>query len=109
MSSHALPVGRHIIMAVPDRRPDADLLPRLHPASAIRADPTLASTITTFVNKGYRYLTPESATRWDGVYGGDRLSPSHSIHDALGGDGIFAIIYDTHDSGTPIACAAATR
>jgi len=50
-------------MPVPDRGLDAELLPRLHPASAIRADPTLASTITAFVNEGYRYLTPSSATR----------------------------------------------
>ncbi|KAH4608916.1 hypothetical protein HBH82_064550 [Parastagonospora nodorum] len=96
-------------MAVPNRGPDTELSPRLHLASAIRADAALVNTLTTFINEGYRYLTPESATRWDGVYGGERLSQSHSIHDALGHDGMFAVIYDVHDSATPIACAAAKR
>lgn len=95
-------------MATSDRGTDANLVPRLHHASAIRTDAALASTITSFVNEGYRYMSPESASRWDGVYG-DRLPNPESIHAALGHDGIFAVIYEPHDATTPIACAATKR
>jgi hypothetical protein len=95
-------------MTIPDSALDAQLSPRLHHASAIRADPILASTITAFVNEGYRYLAPENASRWDGVYG-DRLAQPDSIHAALGVDGIFAVLYDPQNSATPIACAATKR
>jgi hypothetical protein len=82
--------------------------PCLHHASAIRADATLASTITSFVNEGYRYRSPESVSRWDRVYG-DRLPYPESIHATLGDDGIFAVIYDPQNSTIPIACAAMRR
>jgi GNAT superfamily N-acetyltransferase len=89
-----------------NRVPDAR--PCLHHASAIRADATLASTITSFVNEGYRYMSPKSALRWDSVYG-DRLRNPDSIHTTLGDDGMFAVIYDPQNSTIPIACAATKR
>jgi GNAT superfamily N-acetyltransferase len=81
------------------------LQPRLHHASAIRADPTLTQTITNLVNDGYRYMSPINAVNWSHCPR-ERLHSSSAIHELLGSDGLFAVIYD---EGTPIACAAATR
>jgi GNAT superfamily N-acetyltransferase len=89
-----------------DRASDAQFQPRLHHASTIRADSGLASRITTFVNEGYRYSSPESELRWSRVHP-DRLPDADSIHQLLGDDGLFAVIYHPHDKSTPIACAAA--
>jgi len=86
---------------------DAQLQPRLHHASAIRADPSLARTITSFVNEGYRYISPSIASRWE-TDGSDRLATPSAIHEALGNDGMFAVIYDARDDTNPIACAATT-
>jgi GNAT superfamily N-acetyltransferase len=91
-----------------DSASDAQLQPHLHHASAIRADSSLANTITTFVNEGYRYYSPESASRWIPTHG-DRLPTPNSIHQVLGDDGLFAVVYHPHDNVTPIACAATKR
>lgn len=87
-------------------RPNLQLTPRIHYASAIRADTTLAASLTAFVNEGYRYVAPANKERWDADTD-DRLSSVHSIHQALGADGLFAVIYNP-DSQEPIACAATT-
>jgi GNAT superfamily N-acetyltransferase len=81
------------------------LRPRLHHASEIRVDPTLARTITTLVNDGYRYMPPKIAVDWH-PFPFERLATPNAIHELLGSDGIFAVIYD---EGTPIACAAVNR
>jgi GNAT superfamily N-acetyltransferase len=83
--------------------------PHLYYASAIRAAPALASTLTTFVNEGYRYLSPASAQNWATVYDGDRLVNPDSIHQVLGDDGRLAVVYHPDDGVTPVACAAAQR
>lgn len=81
----------------------------LHHASAIRADPELAQTITTLVNEGYRNLPPETALRWDRSAIEDRLSTPTAIHDTIGPEGMFAVAYDARDQTTPLACGAARR
>jgi hypothetical protein len=88
------------------RATDTQFQPRLHHASAIRADPILASTITAFVNEGYRYFSPRHGSGWD-PFPVDRLPTAESIHEVIGEDGIFSVMYDPNDNGTPIACAAA--
>lgn len=80
---------------------------RIHHASDIRADPTLAATLTAFVNEGYRYLSPANKERWI-PDSSDRLSSPDSIHHALGDDGLFAVVYDP-GTQTPVACAATKR
>jgi hypothetical protein len=80
--------------------------PLLYHASAIRADSNLASALRSFINEGYRYLSPESAKNWSTVYGGDRLPNPDSIHQVLGDDGLLAVVFD---GVTPVACAAAQR
>jgi GNAT superfamily N-acetyltransferase len=88
----------------------SQILLRLHHASEIRADTTLANILTTFVNKGYRYFTPETALRWNrSAMGGERLKDSAAIHDTIGHDGMFAVAYDARDGTTPLACAAARQ
>jgi GNAT superfamily N-acetyltransferase len=82
--------------------------PHLHHASALRANPTLAATITSFVNEGYRYMPPDAALRWNYIYG-VRLPKPDSLFHVIGSDGLFAVLYHPHDSSTPIACAAAKR
>jgi hypothetical protein len=72
---------------------DLQLTPRIHHASAIRADPTLAASLRAFVNEGYRYMSPANKERWDPDLS-DRLSSIDSVHQALGDDGLFAVIYD---------------
>jgi GNAT superfamily N-acetyltransferase len=84
---------------------DAQFLPRLHHASIIRADSSLANTITTFVNQGYRYFSPKNALRWN-PGNSDRLTTADSIHQVLGNEGLFAVVYHPDDKITPIACAA---
>jgi GNAT superfamily N-acetyltransferase len=81
------------------------LQPRLHTASAIRSDPALAHTITTFVNEGYRY---KSNQNWH-PDPSPRFPNPDSIHSELGDDGLFAVIYDPRNETRPIACAAMTR
>lgn len=89
-------------------RSDAQSLPTLHHASAIRADTELARTITALVNDGYQYISPHNASRWHASESG-RLSTPNAIHEALGHDGFFAVAYDARDKITPVACAAAKR
>ncbi|KZM23084.1 uncharacterized protein EKO05_0008341 [Ascochyta rabiei] len=86
---------------------DSRLTPRIHHASAIRAEPRLAANLTDFVNEGYRYMTPENRGRWEPDLS-DRLASAESIHEALGDDGLFAVAYDP-DMRIPIACAATKR
>ena len=83
------------------------LTPCIHHASALRADPALAVSLTAFVNQGYKYVSAENRERWEPATG-DRLSSDNSIHQALGDDGLFAVIYDP-DTRTPVACAATKR
>ncbi|KAF9692356.1 hypothetical protein EKO04_009441 [Ascochyta lentis] len=90
-----------------DLQPDSRPTPRIHHASAIRADPALAASITAFVNEGYRYLSPTNRNRWEPDLS-DRLSSPESIHQALGDDGLFAVLYNL-DVQRPIACAATKR
>jgi hypothetical protein len=78
---------------------------RVHHASAIRADPALACTITSCVNDGYRYRSPKVALNWD-PSPIERFPTANSIHELLGEDGTFAVIYD---DATPIACASVKR
>lgn len=83
------------------------LTPRIHYASVICADPDLAASLTAFVNEGYRYISPANKERWD-PDPSDRLSSVNSIHQALGGDGLLAAIYDP-DTQEVVACAATKR
>jgi GNAT superfamily N-acetyltransferase len=84
---------------------DEQTQPRLYYSSVIHADSSLASTITAFVNEGYRYVSPKSAPRWNPTFS-DRLPTPESLHEVLGNDGVFAVIYNPHDKSIPIACAA---
>ncbi|KAF1920203.1 hypothetical protein BDU57DRAFT_508372 [Ampelomyces quisqualis] len=77
-------------------------------ASVIRADPGLVSTITFFVNEGYRYMAPDSPLRWSDIYG-VRLPEPDLIIQVVGDDGLFAVLHHPHDSSMPTACAAAQR
>jgi hypothetical protein len=81
--------------------------PRIHHASAIRADSTLAASLTAFVNEGYKYMTPANKERWEPDLS-DRLSTDGSIHQALGDDGLFAVVYDP-DTQRPVTCAATKK
>ncbi|KAH6612565.1 hypothetical protein C7974DRAFT_405837 [Boeremia exigua] len=90
-----------------DARPAPQLTPRIHYASAIRADPALAASLTAFVNEGYRYFTPANEERWDRNLS-DRLSSADSILRALGDEGLFAVAYDP-EFDKPVACAATKR
>jgi hypothetical protein len=78
---------------------------RVHHASEIRADPALARTISTCVNDGYRYMSPKVALSWD-PSPIERFPTANSIHESLGEDGIFAVLYD---GTTAIACAAVKK
>ncbi|KAF2630837.1 hypothetical protein BU25DRAFT_408114 [Macroventuria anomochaeta] len=83
------------------------LTPRIHHASDIRADSNLAASLTAFVNKGYRYMSPANKERWEHDLS-DRLSSPDSIHQALGDDGLFAVVNDPATQ-RPVACAATKR
>ncbi|KAI8935879.1 hypothetical protein NX059_007394 [Plenodomus lindquistii] len=80
--------------------------PQIHHISKLIAAPNISETIRTFVNKGYRYCSPENASHWDTSV--DRLTDVESFHKALGHRGLIAVIYHPDDSTFPIACAAAS-
>ena len=80
---------------------------RVHYAPDIRADPNLAASLTTFINEGYRYMSPANQERWDRE-GDPRLSSPESIHLALGEDGLIAAVYNAA-AQEPVACAATKR
>lgn len=82
--------------------------PRLHPSSALHASPPLATLLTSFVNEGFRYMSPSSRLRWNYIYG-IRLPFPDSIFQLIGPDGLFAVQYHPNNPCTPIACAAAKR
>lgn len=60
------------------------------------------------MNDGYRYISPANASRWDRSID-TRLPTRDATHEALGEDGMFAVIYDPLEPSNPIACAATRR
>ena len=52
-------------------------------------------------------MSPANRERWD-PNPSERLSSADSIHQALGDDGLFAVVYDP-DEQRPVACAATKR
>ncbi|KAH7072744.1 hypothetical protein BKA63DRAFT_49413 [Paraphoma chrysanthemicola] len=84
------------------------LQPTLYSAFALLCSPTLAHTLTAFVNEGYRSTPLRHPLHWDTEID-DRFPDANSIHKCLGLDGIFAVLYDPQDSSVPIACASMTR
>lgn len=87
--------------------PSPPYISRIHHASVIRADPALAASLTAFINEGYRYMSPANRERWEPDLS-DRLPSDDSIHQALGDDGLLAVVYEPNTQ-TPIACAATKR
>lgn len=82
---------------------EAALTERLYHANEILADPILASTLTTFVNKGFMAQSeiPHAVKIWADSSTGRFKSPNE-INEMLGPNGIFAVIYDGE---TPVAVA----
>jgi hypothetical protein len=82
---------------------EAALTERLYHAKEIRANPTLAATLTAFVNKGFMAQTkiPHAVEIWADFSTGRFKSPNE-INEMLGPDGLFAVIYDGE---APVAVA----
>lgn len=68
------------------------LVPRLYHAEEIRPKSELTTTLTKFVNEGFKAANVYSADKWD--LSGDRLENDNEIPEMLGTEGLFAAIYD---------------
>ncbi|KAF2708003.1 hypothetical protein K504DRAFT_297023 [Pleomassaria siparia CBS 279.74] len=76
---------------------------RLYHASDILSSPTLAASLTAFVNQGFKSAGTYDPTRWD-LINSMRFKRTNEINELLGTEGLFAVLYD---GKVPVACAAA--
>jgi hypothetical protein len=93
-----------ITPSIPAPLPNEPLLrEHLYHAKDVASDPTLAATLTAFVNKGFmaQSTNPHAIKIWQDFSSGRFKSPNE-INEMLGSDGILAVIYDDQ---TPIAVA----
>ncbi|KAF1952969.1 hypothetical protein CC80DRAFT_495077 [Byssothecium circinans] len=75
----------------------ANLVTKVHKSSALRADADLAARISTFVNIGYRDREVYLLSQW--VELTDRFETREAIFDAVGSEGMFAVVWNMPSRG----------
>jgi hypothetical protein len=92
----------------PPNQASVNLRTNVYNIAHLRANPLLAARITTFVNVGYRNKAVYAPAYWtdDGT---DRFQTPDAIYDAIGPNGLFAVVYNEKPVDDElVACASIT-